>query len=458
MPRAVALFLWAAVLPAQIFIAKPYLQLGDNPKGNNLELLWHTPDTDASWTVEVRSGAAWNATQAPQSTLIKAPGIPSHRVYHAALNMLKPGEEFAYRVSRNGAVAFESTGRARKTADQPYKFVLFGDTAEGTPGEKSVAYRTYEEKPDFVFITGDIVYIAGRISEYRDKYFPIFNADVAETSGGAPLIRSVPFIGAVGNHDTGRGNYAKFPDSMAYFLYWNQPLNGPITNPDNKSAPDLKGNDLARPDFLSAAGPRFPRMANFSFDYGNAHWLVLDSNSYVDWTDPVLRDWIKKDLASAQSATWRFVGFHHPGYNSSLRHKDDQWMRLVSNLFEAGNVDVVFAGHVHNYQRTYPLTFKPTRMEVEKNGDVPGEWSLDKDFGNGSKNRPKGVVYIVSGGGGATLYDPELQKTPAKWLPFTTTFISEVHSYTVAEVNGKTLKVKQVSEKGDQVDAWQIAK
>ena len=31
-------------------------------------------------------------------------------------------------------------------------------------------------------------------------------------------------------------------------------------------------------------------MANFSFDYGNAHWTVLDSNKNVDWTDPSLYD------------------------------------------------------------------------------------------------------------------------------------------------------------------------
>ena len=459
---AIALILSAAALPAQTFIAQPYLQLGDNAKGNNLELLWHTPDyfpeAVATWKVEVKAGEVWTATALPQSTLIKAPGIPPHHVYRAALTNLKPGEDFSYRVSRNSAVVFEATARSRKSADQPYKFVLFGDTAQGTPGEKSIAYHAYEEKPDFVFITGDIVYTAGRISEYRDKYFPIFNADAADAAGGAPLARSVPIIGAVGNHDTARGNWAKFPDAMAYFLYWDQPLNGPVTNAASKNAPDLTGNDLARPDFLTAAGSRFPRMANFSFDYGNAHWLVLDSNDYVDWTDPTLRDWIKKDLDSAQGATWRFVGFHHPGFNSSPKHADDQWMRLVSSLFEAGNVDVVFAGHVHNYQRTFPLTFKPAKLQKAKNGDVPGEWTLDKEFGDGAKSRPKGVVYIVSGGGGASLYDPEMQKSPEKWQPFTTSFISEIHSYTVAEVEGKTLKVKQVSEKGDKVDAWQIVK
>ena len=111
-------------------------------------------------------------------------------------------------------------------------------------------------------------------------------------------------------------------------------------------------------------------MANFSFDYGNAHWTVLDSNPYVDWTDPELRAWVERDLAAAKDATWRFVAFHHPPFNSSRAHFGDQRMRVLVDLFEAGRVDVVWSGHVHNYQRTFPLTFaadrgpdgKPVRM------------------------------------------------------------------------------------------------
>ena len=95
-------------------------------------------------------------------------------------------------------------------------------------------------------------------------------------------------------------------------------------------------------------------MANFSFDYGDAHWTVLDSNPYVDWTDPDLRGWVERDLAAAQDATWRFVAFHHPPFNSSQAHFGDQRMRVLADVFEAGRVDIVWSGHVHNYQRTYP--------------------------------------------------------------------------------------------------------
>jgi hypothetical protein len=92
------------------------------------------------------------------------------------------------------------------------------------------------------------------------------------------------------------------------------PLNGPFLTSGSEHTPKLEGPLKNQEAFLDAAGSAFPRMANFSFDYGNAHWLVLDSNPYADWTASELREWVERDLASARNATWRFVAFHHPGF------------------------------------------------------------------------------------------------------------------------------------------------
>jgi 3',5'-cyclic AMP phosphodiesterase CpdA len=479
--RSAIVLALAVSLPAETFITKPYLQIGNAAKGTDLVLLWHAGNENADWKVEIKKGSSWRAAGTPTSTLVEAPAgkqipavagkkappppgpaIEAHRVYRAALNGLKSGEEFTYRVSQNGKVVFEATAHARKTGNQAYRFVTFGDTAQDTPSERAIVYQTSLAKPDFVFIPGDIVYGAGRISEYRHHYFPVFNADEASATTGAPLIRSIPTIAAPGNHDTANPNFQRYPDAMAYFLYWDQPLNGPLAALDTKNIPSVNMGDLGRSQFLTGASDRFPRMANFSYDYGNSHWLVLDSNSYADWTNAELRAWVKKDLESAKNATWRFVGFHHPGFNSAKEHFDDQWMRVLSDIFEEEKVDVVFMGHVHNYQRSFPLTFvaKPTSdgKMVAKNGDVAGEFKFDKEFGDGATSKPKGVIYIVTGGGGAGLYNPEMQKMPETWQPFTNKFISEIHSFTVVDIDGKKMKVKQISETGEQVDAWQIVK
>src|ERR1700749_2353252 len=53
---------WQA--PARDFLFEPYLQLGDNPglaDPERAEVVWHAPDRDLDWWVEVRTspGAAW---------------------------------------------------------------------------------------------------------------------------------------------------------------------------------------------------------------------------------------------------------------------------------------------------------------------------------------------------------------------------------------------------------------
>jgi len=189
---------------------------------------------------------------------------------------------------------------------------------------------------------------------------------------------------------------------------------------------------------------------------------VLDANTYMDWDNAGLREWLTKDLESAQKATWRIVAFHQPGFNSSVQHFSEQYMRRLSPLFEAQHVDVVFAGHVHNYQRSFPLTFVPKAQEdgklVGPKGEVAGDWTLDKTFGDGATAKPKGIIYIVSGAGGAGLYNPEQQDKPESWQPFTDKFISQVHSMSVVDIEGKTPRLKQVSETGQQVDAFKISK
>ena len=248
-----------------------------------------------------------------------------------------------------------------------------------------------------------------------------------------------------------------FPDSMAYFYYWNQPLDGPLRVNGEPNSPVLNGSEENKAAFLEGAKGTYPHMANFSFDYGNAHWTVLDSNRYSDWSDPALRDWLVADLKAARRAAWRFVGFHHPGLHSSKAHANDQWMRVLSPLFEEHGVDIVFGGHVHNYQRSKPMRFAPAGV-VAKNGVVEGEVKLDRNFDGKTSTKPDGVVYIVTGAGGAGLYDPGQETDPASWQPFTEVFKSNVHSATVADVEGKRVSVRQIGDDGSLLDSFTITK
>ncbi len=456
----------ARSIAADAFVVKPYLQLGDRPAGGgtgDLRLLWHAEDADADWRVEVRAGGdrPWRAAgkaEGHRVALVSAPVEP-HRVYSADLAGLAPGSKFAYRVRKGDSVVFEAEATARKGADQPYRFIAVGDIAEGTAAQRRVAFEMGRAKPDMMMWTGDIVYSRGRISEYRAKYWPVYNADEAGPEVGAPLLRSTLTVASPGNHDIASRDLEKYPDGLAYFYYWDLPRNGPEAGPFTVP---LAGPEASRAAFRAAAGPNYPRLANYSFDYGNAHWTVLDANPYVDWRDPALRDWVARDLAAARGATWRFVSAHHPGFNSARAHFEQQEMRLLADVFEAGRVDLVFHGHVHNYQRSYPLKFAagrdPEGRMARVRDLVPGTWTLDRSFDGRTNTRPDGVIYLVTGGGGAALYNPEQQDRPETWQTFTHKFVSKANSFTVVDVEGSTLNVRQLSDIGAELDRFTVTR
>jgi len=105
----------------------------------------------------------------------------------------------------------------------------------------------------------------------------------------------------------------------------------------------------ARPDFIINTGDnvyesdRYPRMGTYSFDYGDAHFLCLDSNVYVDPTDERWHAFIADDLRGTD-AIWKFVVYHHPAFNVGANHYKEQHMRVLSPFFEAGRVDFVLSG------------------------------------------------------------------------------------------------------------------
>ncbi|MBM3724960.1 MAG: metallophosphoesterase family protein [Acidobacteria bacterium] len=447
------------VLGAGPFLAEPYLQVGNHPAaGERMEVLWHAADVPAEWRVEYRAatGAEWKVAKLRLKT-VRVRDIEPHRVYAASLEGLTAGKKFAYRVLHGGAVAFEAEGNARPAAGGQ-RIVVFGDCAAGTPEQPGIAHRAMAENPDYVFVTGDIVYSRGRISEYRQKYFPIYNSAVDSLTAGAPLIRSIPFLAAPGNHDLATFDLNLYPDAQAYFHYWSQPLNGPALSFGDANTPAIKGDDRDVNALLRSAGPGFPRMASFSIDMGDVHWTVLDSNNYVDWNNPELRRWLAADLKKAARAKWRFVGYHHPGIQSSKAHFNAQWMRFAAPLFEEGKVDVVFAGHVHNYQRSHPLKFRATVAKRAPTGEVEGEFTLDKQFDGVERTRPDGVIYVVTGAGGARLYDTDQNGAPATWQPFTKEFHSSVHSLTVVDVKPDQLTIRQVARTGEEIDRFRITR
>ena len=284
----------------------------------------------------------------------------------------------------------------------------------------------------------------------------------------------MPFYTVIANHDVqGKdengheiADFARNPDALAFYTAMHLPLNGPAA--PARPTPTM-GPQAAIDRFRDCAGARFPRMANYSFDYGDVHFLCLDSNRYIDPNDPALRAWIAADL-SATTAIWKVVVFHHPPFNVGNEHYEVQHMRVLSPLFEAHGVDVVLSGHEHTYQRPRPFKFVPAGPGKSadlggKDRRVPGTFTIDRAFDGVNNTRPDGILYIVTGAGGKHLYDAGFTDNPARWThaddgqaDYVAKMVTDRHSLSVFDVDGSRLTMAQVDEAGQEIDRLMITK
>ena len=173
----------------------------------------------------------------------------------------------------------------------------------------------------------------------------------------------------------------------------------------------------------------------YSFQYGNAEFFNLDTNTIRTASirpGGEQYDWLDKALA-ASKATWKIVYHHHPvlssdsdDYGNTLKgasSNGDKRLIELGKLYEKHNVDLVFNGHIHLYERSWPVR-------------------------GGKVNKDTGVTHITSGGGGGRLED--FGPTP-NW--FKAECRVDFH-YCYLTVHGKSLNFKAFDQEGRLFDQF----
>lgn len=349
-------------------IAGPYLQLASSPGAMVVQVI-------QQGDIKLSLSAAGKTIKPLPSIEMATPGL---FVRKWLVSGVKNGGTWSYQI---GNKKFTAHGLAALKV----RIAVFGDSGRGLPGQRLVATQLAKYDPELIVHVGDIVYPRGRESEYLKYHFPVYGSVLAKT----------PSVAAPGNHDTAYRDLRAYPDGLGYYKLWH--------------VPNLKQK--------WSKGP-----GNFSFAYGNAYWVILDSNTYIDWKGKEPQAWLKAELAKGAKHKWRFVAFHHPPYHSSDKKKDELHMRAVAPLFEAAKVTAVFNGHVHNYQRTKPIG---------------------------------GVTYFVTGAGGAELYDQKIAANKKLWKPFTAAYIPG-YSFSSLEYDAQQAIVRQIDTKGKVIDTVKL--
>ena len=141
----------------------------------------------------------------------------------------------------------------------------------------------------------------------------------------------------------------------------------------------------------------------YSLNYSNYLHIISLHSEYVN--NSVQLQFLKQDLKRHENFTWKIVIFHHPPYsnrNCSLKYLiKTNWIPL----FDEYNVDLVFSGHNHFYERSFPL----------KNHTI----------------NPNGTRYIVSGSWGA-----KLRNFPPGWW---TEVKNSEYSYCSVKINSNII-------------------
>ena len=146
---------------------------------------------------------------------------------------------------------------------------------------------------------------------------------------------------------------------------------------------------------------------------------------------------LDKSLAKSD-ATWKFVCHHHPPYSSDENDYGNLWktnkstrgdlrVRQLVPLYEKHGVDIVWNGHIHSYERTWPL-------------------KANKAVNMG------GTIYMITGGGGGSL------ETPGPFRPFFQNNVRRGHHYLMVAINGSTLEMKTFSLEDQIIDQLKIEK
>jgi Calcineurin-like phosphoesterase/Domain of unknown function DUF11 len=409
----------------------------------------------------------------------------AHVNYIAVLRDLSYDTVYQYRVTGLGMPngGFSASFRTRKLGPV-FSFAVEGD--EGfypvSPSSNPARIVNYEARiahlifdaaqiqlanepprpePDFVLNTGDNVYNQGTEDNYRDFFFPVLNSDQDSNEAGAPLLRSKLFFPVDGNHDVGStgvsanlladnaapafsGNLSG-GDALSFFTDFYFPQNGPegfdIQNAWNGNTSAATGftltfqgqsftspaaiqafRDSTRVDTGKGVKSQIDHQSNYSFDYGNAHFLFLDANPHLfndnlpstnafNAPPPVftaypsaLGSFVINDLDSSRQL-WKIVVYHQPAFSSGDATIVNNQMRVVAKLLEDHGVNMVFNGHEHNYQRTPPIrSTSRTAGPVSTTAGSPAVF-VDEHFDGVTKTVPDGVLYLVEGAGGNRDFD-----------------------------------------------------
>lgn len=365
-----------------------HLTWANDPR-TSIVVQWHTR-AEASNEVRFRTdGGHWQEAEG-RWPYPRPAGVG---VWHETeLTGLRPATAYEYALPGDGGLSRAYTFTTAPEGEPEFRFAAFADQGDcqSYAAACEVQQRIAADHPALVLAAGDLTYGNKNGLAAVDRWFD----DVMVFAASSPVMP------AWGNHEWEEGD--------------------PIENYKGRFAlPEAHGEDW------------------YSFDYAGVHFVALPE-LYVP-VDPggAFHAWLEEDLEAAAAdpeRRWTVVFGHRPFFSTGTRNgSSGRLLRHLVPVLDRHRVDLVITGHEHNYERTLPLReAAPTSNDPRRSA------------------QGQGTIYVVTGGGGAELYDDFGPQEP--WGAVR----EAVHQHLRVDVSGEALKVASVASGGALVDEFEI--
>lgn len=396
----------------------PYLQMASS---SGMTIRWQTTN---NYKGLVRYGLT------PDQLNMHASEIENRESHEVRLKNLKPSTRYYYAVGgvdesakanpEHWFITSPAGGR-----DQHTRMLVLGDPGLAIPGQKkvlqaSLSWLDENKRPgranmDILLTTGDNAYSSGKNEEFQRHFFEPYKN----------MLRNIPVWPVYGNHDARR---------WSFFRIFSFPTRG------------------------ESGGVASGTEHYYSFDYGQVHFVILDSQA-SRWNDnQAMVKWLRKDLAANQQP-WLISVFHHPPYSKGS-HDSDRYRDSRGRMFdmrenilpvlEAHGVDLVLSGHSHMYERSYLMDCHYGTSDTLQDNMILSRHQQHYQKRSLKRGKHEGAVYAVVGSTARADHGPINHPVMANSM-------MEIGAL-VVDVKGNRLDGRFISGEGMVADQFSITK
>ncbi|MFE2413531.1 purple acid phosphatase family protein [Kitasatospora sp. NPDC059408] len=368
-----------------------HLQWGDEPS-TEMTVSWATAASVSRPRLRLGTprGGGGRSVDAETRTYVDGLNKVETFTHHVRLRGLKPDTTYVYDVLHDGAQPVRGTFRtAPGRGRAAFRFTSFGDlgTGDNVFAKSSIhgaaAVRQVEQfSPLFHLLNGDLAY-ANNNPQLQPQCWNAFMNNLSKSAA------SRPWMPAPGNHEVEAGG-----GDLGYASYLTR-----FELPDNGTR-DYCGNwyafQVGSVLFLSLDGNEIAVEDDASIDPATGQSIYIS-----DYSDGAQLRWLERTLSRARGGSavdWIVVSMHQFAMSSSAAsHGGDMGIReKLMPLFDQYAVDLVLAGHDHDYERTHPV-------RGTESGGLLTPSVADDDLRQ--IDTSQGTVHLILGGGGTAGHD-----------------------------------------------------